>query len=249
LENGTVNVKRVSQKISASRTKLALPKYQTQEARPMLELSPHETRVLGSLMEKALTTPDQYPLSLNALTNACNQKSNRDPVMALEEAKVQEVVDGLANKKIVTEVLFGSRTTKYRQRFCNTEFSAIHLNPQELSIICVLFLRGPQTPGELRTLTKRLYPFADVQVVDATLDDLLIREDGPFIVKLEREPGRRESRYAHLFSGLVETDLSRSTHVQQPRDTSDQENRIVVLEQEVASLREELNMLKKELGL
>jgi uncharacterized protein YceH (UPF0502 family) len=196
----------------------------------MLELSPHETRVLGSLMEKALTTPDQYPLSLNALTNACNQKSNRDPVMALEEAKVQEVVDGLANKKIVTEVLFGSRTTKYRQRFCNTEFSAIHLNPQELSIICVLFLRGPQTPGELRTLTKRLYPFADVQVVDATLDDLLIREDGPF-------------------SGLVETDLSRSTHVQQPRDTSDQENRIVVLEQEVASLREELNMLKKELGL
>jgi uncharacterized protein YceH (UPF0502 family) len=215
----------------------------------MLELSLYETRVLGSLMEKALTTPDQYPLSLNTLTNACNQKSNRDPVMALAETQVQEIVEGLSNKKIVTEVLFGSRTTKYRQRFCNTEFSEIHLNPQELSIICVLFLRGPQTPGELRTLTKRLYPFASVQAVDATLDDLLTREDGPFVVKLEREPGRREPRYAHLFSGPVETALSHSSYEQTPQDASDQENRIVTLEQEVASLREELNMLKKELGL
>jgi uncharacterized protein YceH (UPF0502 family) len=217
----------------------------------MLELSLYEIRVLGALMEKAVTTPDQYPLSLNALSNACNQKSNREPVMALEEAQVQDVVDGLKHKKLVGEARFGGRTAKFKHRFCNTEFSEIHLNPQELSIICVLFLRGPQTPGELRTRTNRLYSFTDVQAVDTTLDDLLTREGGPFVVKLEREPGRRESRYAHLFSGPVDTAASHSAYVdvQQSLDTSNQENRIVALEQEVASLREELLALKKVFDL
>jgi uncharacterized protein YceH (UPF0502 family) len=202
-------------------------------------------------MEKALTTPDQYPLSLNALTNACNQKSNREPVMALEESQVQGVIDGLEKKKLVGEVRFGGRTAKFKHRFCNTEFSEIHLNPQEFSIICVLFLRGPQTPGELRTRTNRLYSFDDVQAVDASLEDLLTRKDGPFVIKLERELGKREARYAHLFSGPVDTVASLSAYPddQQPLDTSNQENRIVALEQEVASLREELLALKQVFDL
>ncbi|MFT5117281.1 MAG: hypothetical protein ACI9NY_000810 [Kiritimatiellia bacterium] len=214
----------------------------------MLELSLYEIRVLGALMEKAVTTPDQYPLSLNALSNACNQKSNREPVMALEEAQVQDVVDGLKHKKLVGEARFGGRTAKFKHRFCNTEFSEIHLNPQEFSIICVLFLRGPQTPGELRTRTNRLYSFTDVQAVDASLEDLLTRKDGPFVIKLERESGKRDARYAHLFSGPVDTDTTPSgsadTDERQVLDASDQENRIVALEREVASLREELLALK-----
>ncbi|MFT6221389.1 MAG: hypothetical protein ACJA0C_000792 [Candidatus Endobugula sp.] len=112
----------------------------------MLELTLYETRVLGSLIEKSLTTPDQYPLSLNALVSACNQKSNRDPVMELRELHVQELLDNLSEKRLVSNVIMGNRVPKFKQRFCNTEFSDIHLNPQELSLICTLFLRGPQTP-------------------------------------------------------------------------------------------------------
>ena len=169
-----------------------------------IELTLQETRVIGCLIEKEITTPEQYPLSLNALTNACNQRSNRDPVLDLDEVSVQQVVDGLIRKFHVSEHGgFGSRVPKFQHRFCNSNYGTLKFSPQELGVICELFLRGPQTPGELRSRTARLCRFADVTEVEAVLAQLAGREDGPFVVRLPREPGKRESRYAHLFSGEV----------------------------------------------
>jgi uncharacterized protein YceH (UPF0502 family) len=172
-----------------------------------IEFTPHEARVIGCLIEKEITTPDQYPLSLNALTNACNQKTNRDPVLDLSESVVQQSVDSLMKKYMVSDKSagYGGRVTKYKHRFCNTEFGSLKLSKQELGIICVMLLRGPQTPGELRSRTNRLCEFADADEVEATLRNLMSREDGPFIARLGRAPGARESRYAHLFSGTMES--------------------------------------------
>jgi uncharacterized protein YceH (UPF0502 family) len=169
-----------------------------------IELTPPEARVIGCLIEKQITTPDQYPLSLNALVNACNQKSNRDPVLDLDESAVQRTLDGLSKRHFVVERSgFGSRVPKYQHRFCNTEFGSLKLDAQELGVVCELLLRGPQTPGELRSRASRLATFTDVSEVEAALARLSSREDGPFVTRLAREPGRRESRYAHLFSGEV----------------------------------------------
>jgi hypothetical protein len=171
-----------------------------------IEFTPNEARVIGCLIEKAITTPDQYPLSLNALTNACNQKTNREPVLELSESVVQQTVDSLMKKYMVSDKSagYGGRVTKYRHRFCNTEFGPLKLSPQELGIVCVLLLRGPQTPVELRSRTNRLCEFTDVQQVESTLQGLMEREDGPFVTRLARAAGARESRYAHLFSGTPE---------------------------------------------
>ncbi|HEY0663727.1 MAG TPA: DUF480 domain-containing protein, partial [Thiobacillaceae bacterium] len=167
-----------------------------------LELSALEARVIGCLLEKQVTTPDQYPLSLNALVNACNQRSNRDPVLNLEEREVQAVVDGLMRKQLVLEKSgFGSRVPKYHQLFCNTQFGSLQFSPQQTAIVCELLLRGPQTPGELRTHAARLAPIRDVSEVETAVEDLMTRPEGPFVVRLAREPGRRESRYAQLFTG------------------------------------------------
>ncbi len=167
-----------------------------------LELTPHEIRIIGCLIEKEVTTPEQYPLSLNALTNACNQKSNRDPVLDLAEFAVQQLIDQLIKKRLLSEQSgYGSRVPKYKHLFCNTNFGTLKFSPQELAIVCELFLRGAQTPGELRSRASRLCRFADVNEVEAVLDGLAAREDGPFVLRLAREPGKRESRYAHLFSG------------------------------------------------
>jgi uncharacterized protein YceH (UPF0502 family) len=172
-----------------------------------IEFSPNEARVIGCLLEKEITTPDQYPLSLNALTNACNQKTNREPVLELSEAVVQQTVDALMKKYMVSDKSagYGGRVTKYKHRFCNTEFGSLKFSKQELGIICVLLLRGPQTPGELRARTNRLCEFTDADQVEATLQNLMTREDGPFIARLPRAAGARESRYAHLFSGAIES--------------------------------------------
>lgn len=172
-----------------------------------IEFSPNEARVIGCLIEKEITTPDQYPLSLNALTNACNQKTNREPVLDFSEAVVQQAVDSLMKKYLVSDKSagYGGRVTKYKHRFCNTEFGSLKFSAQELGIICVLLLRGPQTPGELRARTNRLCEFADADQVEATLENLMAREDGPFIARLPRAAGARESRYAHLFSGIIES--------------------------------------------
>jgi len=170
-----------------------------------VELTAPEARVIGSLIEKAITTPDQYPLSLNALVNACNQKSNRDPVMDLSESEVQQTLDGLSKKHLVMEKSgFGSRVPKYQHRFCNTEFGTLKLDPRELAIVCELLVRGPQTPGELRTRASRMAPFGETSDVEAALTRLRDRPDGPFVVQLAREPNRRDSRWAHLFSGPVQ---------------------------------------------
>jgi uncharacterized protein YceH (UPF0502 family) len=167
--------------------------------------TPNEARVIGCLIEKEITTPDQYPLSLNALTNACNQKTNREPVLDLSEAEVQQSVDSLMKKYMVSDKSagYGGRVTKYKHRFCNTEFGSLKFTKQELGVICVMLLRGPQTPGELRSRTNRLCEFADAEAVESTLRGLLTREDGPFIARLAKAPGARESRYAHLFSGAL----------------------------------------------
>jgi len=142
-----------------------------------MELSPLEARVIGCLLEKELTTPDQYPLSLNSLTLACNQKSSREPVLSLTESDVQAIIDDLNKKRLISEQSgFGSRVVKYKHRFCNTEFSELQLNNAEVALICVLLLRGPQTPGELKTRTARLHEFNDVGQVETALIGLSQRE-------------------------------------------------------------------------
>ncbi len=170
-----------------------------------VDLSAHEARVIGCLIEKQITTPDQYPLSLNALANACNQKSNRDPPMSLDEQTVQQVVDGLIKKHLMIEKSgFGSRVPKYQHIFCNTEFGSLKFTPLETAIVCELLVRGPQTPGELRTRANRMAPVTEVSEVETALRSLAQRPERALVVQLPREPGRRDSRWAHLFSGEID---------------------------------------------
>jgi hypothetical protein len=179
-----------------------------------IRLEPLEARVIGCLIEKSITTPDQYPLSLNALTLACNQKSNRDPVLDLDDATVQRTVDVLSRRHMIMERSgFGSRVPKYQHLFCNTEYGSLRFTPQELAIVCELLLRGPQTPGELRTRASRMAPFSDVTEVDAALETLATRADGPFVVRLPREPGRRDSRYAQRFGEYADFESAPATAV------------------------------------
>ena len=211
-----------------------------------IELTLNETRVIGCLLEKETTTPDQYPLSLNALINACNQKSNREPVMNLDQATVQQILDDLSQKYLVhgkTEP--GSRVEKYRHRFCNVGFGALEFSDQERGIICMLLLRGPQTPGELRSHCNRLCHFNDVKEVEAALQQLMERKDGPFVTCLAREPGKRESRYAHCFSGETRcVDDSAASDVPSDHSLTGDE-RITRLEQQVEELSRELELLKR----
>ena len=207
-----------------------------------IEFSANEARVIGCLIEKEITTPDQYPLSLNALTNACNQKTNREPVLELREADVQQSVDSLMKKYMVSDKSagYGGRVTKYKHRFCNTEFGSLKFPAQELGIICVLLLRGPQTPGELRARTARLCEFADAAAVEAALQTLLSREDGPFIARLPRAAGARESRYAHLFSGNIES-------VEEPAAAEEAAPGVPTLSQRVGQLEESVRHLQAQI--
>jgi len=165
-----------------------------------MALSAQALRILGSLLEKQVTTPELYPLSLNALVSACNQKSNREPVMNLSEADVQAQLDALEKQHLVTANSgFGQRVSKYEQRFCNSAFGNIRLNSAEVAVLTLLFLRGAQTPGELRSRSGRLHAFSDVEEVEYTLAQLSARDEGAMVVRLAREPGKRECRYMHLF--------------------------------------------------
>lgn len=212
-----------------------------------IELNALEARVIGCLIEKQITTPDQYPLSLNALTNACNQKSNRDPVMALDDATVQQTLDSLNHKHFILEKSgFGSRVPKFQHRFCNTEFGTVQFSPVEVAILCELMLRGPQTPGELRTRASRMCTLSGVDEIESALEQLATREDGPFVVKLPREPGRRDARYAHLLSGEVQVPPAaddRPPAAMPARPASD--DRLTRLEQSVEELRAEIELLKR----
>jgi hypothetical protein len=165
-----------------------------------IHLTALDARLIGCLIEKEITTPDQYPLSLNALLAAANQKNNRDPVLSLSEREVQFTVESLQRRHLVVEKSgFGSRVPKYQHRFCNTEYGTLKFTPQELAIVCELLLRGAQTPGELRSRAGRLAGFADAAEAEQVLEGLAARTDGPFVVRLAREPGRREARYAATF--------------------------------------------------
>ncbi|MGR5284016.1 YceH family protein [Vibrio maritimus] len=213
-----------------------------------IELSPVEARVIGCLIEKEITTPDQYPLTLNSLTTACNQKSNRDPVMSLSDADVQDAATALINRRLLSdESSFNSRVSKFQHRFCNTEFGDLKLNEQEKGIVCCMLLRGAQTPGEIRTRTNRLCSFTDVKEVEATLEAMASRENGALVVKLPREAGKRESRYMHLFSG--EVDIEQLTQEAASGSVtgvvaSAGQARIEALEAEVEALKQELGELK-----
>ena len=222
-----------------------------------VELTDQEARVIGCLIEKQIATPDQYPLSLNALTNACNQKSNREPVLDLAERDVQAVVDGLMRKQLVLEKSgFGSRVPKYHQLFCNTQFGTLKFSPLQTAIVCELLLRGPQTPGELRTRAARLAPVGEVSEIEDAVGELMSRPEGPYIVKLARQPGRRESRYAQLFTGPITDGLASDDHAPDegvrhaashpPRTTVDDAllQRIAALEATVTELRSEIEVLK-----
>ncbi|HHW4415306.1 YceH family protein [Citrobacter freundii] len=212
------------------------------------ELTATEARVIGCLLEKQVTTPEQYPLSVNGVVTACNQKTNREPVMNLSESEVQDQLDNLVKRHFLRTVSgFGNRVTKYEQRFCNSEFGNLKLSAGEVALITTLLLRGAQTPGELRSRASRMYEFSDVAEVEATLEQLATREDGPYVVRLAREPGKRESRYMHLFCGDV--DLTMVTTADEPQAaSSDLQARVEVLESEVAELKQRLESLLAHLG-
>jgi len=212
------------------------------------QLTATEARVIGCLLEKQVTTPEQYPLSVNAVTLACNQKTNREPVMNLAEHEVQEQLDALVKRHYLRTVSgFGNRVTKYEQRFCNSEFGALKLNPAEVALIATLLLRGAQTPGELRTRAARMHEFADMQEVEQALEGLATREDGPFVLRLAREPGKRESRYMHLFSGEVDT-ADAAPEAAAPVADETLLARVKALENEVEELKQRLDSLLAHLG-
>ena len=207
-----------------------------------------EIRVIGCLIEKEITTPEHYPLTLNALTNACNQKSNRGPVTSMTDSNVLDALNALIKDRLVTDETRGnSRVAKYQHRFCNTEFGSLKLSKQEIAILCVLFLRGPQTPGELRTRTQRLCEFENVAQVEAVLNTLASDELSPKVVKLSKEPGKREARYGHLFCGELSDNASEAglQETSTENENAEKNQRIEQLEVEVAQLRTELDELKQ----
>jgi hypothetical protein len=234
----------------------------------LLQLSPLQARVIGVLMEKEITTPDQYPLSLNALTLGCNQKSSRDPVMQLSESEVQNVLDELRAKNLLFEhQASGSRVVKYKHRFCNTQFSSWQFTSQQLALVCVLLLRGAQTPGELRTRTNRLAEFDNVNQVEAILMQLSDFNSEKLVVKLNPVPGKREPRFTHLFCPNQQTEASEQaplTHANTnnhgsnvntqaspaPADNSDLNNalsRISELEEKLEALTSQVSNMQETL--
>jgi uncharacterized protein YceH (UPF0502 family) len=201
-----------------------------------IQLSEKEVRVIGSLIEKEINTPEYYPLSLNSLTNACNQKSNREPVVSFTENEVKDTIDSLRSKRLVRMVEAGGRVPKYKQAFTEE----LNLSPNEIAALAVLMLRGPQTAGEIRTRSGRLYNFNNINEVEETLENLNKREDGPFVVKLERQPGMKERRYAHLFCG--------QPVMEEKEKIPGDDERISKLELILNDLLTELNQLKEQVA-
>ena len=207
----------------------------------MLEqLNENEARILGSLVEKQLTTPEYYPLTLNALVNACNQKNNREPVMSLGEGAVSTSVELLRDRNLIY-VFYGStsRVPKYKHMLP----SVYELEPSETAVMAVLLLRGPQTLGELRTRTERMHNFAGLGEVQETLDGLSRREE-PLVVKLPVLPGQKEARFAHTLSGEIDVEALAAAHPTRSAVAGASADRIAKLEQEVTALREEVESLK-----
>lgn len=204
-----------------------------------IQLNEIEVRVLGALLEKEITTPDYYPLSLNALINACNQKSNREPVMNLDEGAVREALDSLNGTGLAGPISSAeSRVTKYAHRLQE----AFNFDRRETALLCVLFLRGPQTPGELRGRTERMYRFDGLEAVESALHRLIDREP-PLVKKLPRLPGTKESRYAHLLAGEMEAEVELNAVSEAAGCETE---RIARLESEVAALQQEIADLKQQ---
>ena len=211
-------------------------------------LTAHEARVIGCLMEKATVTPDQYPLTLNALTNAANQKSSREPVLSLDPGTVQRVARDL-NAKHLVRIEEHPRTgaEKYKQRFCNTTYSDYQFGPAEFAIICLLLLRGAQTPGEMKARSGRLHTFDGNSDVANAITALVEREGEPLLVKLPRTLGRKDAEYMHLFCGpidiaahAVQAEAAKSSNVSGRSSVSELAERVSVLEMELAALKGQL---------
>jgi uncharacterized protein YceH (UPF0502 family) len=223
-----------------------------------MHLTPTEARVLGALIEKEITTPEYYPLSLNALVNACNQKNNREPVTSLDEADVRQALHGLETERLAGPVRSDGRVAKYEHRVQEV----FNFTRGEIAVVCVLLLRGPQTPGELRGRTERMYRFDELSDVQSVLQRLIAREPEPLVKVLPRQPGTKEARYTHLLSGDVETfePLGQaqsqssasysyaSSHSSATSSADDEElkERMAQLEAEVAILTRELSELREE---
>jgi len=211
-----------------------------------LQLSAAEVRVLGALVEKEITTPEYYPLSLNALVNACNQKSNREPVMTLDEDAVQKALRSLTDQSLARSASGDSRVAKFEHRL--NELYNFHRH--EIAVLCVLLLRGPQTPGELRTRTERMYAFEDLEAVHSALN-LLMRREPPLVKVLPRQPGTKESRFVHLLSGDAApeahpAELAESAETSSSNVSTRDRERIEQLEAEVTELRRELETLREQ---
>lgn len=198
----------------------------------MEPLDPVEIRVLGALLEKESTTPEYYPLSLNALVNACNQKSNRHPVVSYDESTVLAGVEAMRERRFAAVIVGSGRVHKYAQRFSET----LNLGRREMALLCTLMLRGAQTLGELRDRSERMHNFADLEEVESCLQRLAGWESGPLAVKMPRQPGQKEARYAHLLGGKV--------LVEEP--SGDVDRQPAGLEMEVARLREEVRDLQRQ---
>jgi uncharacterized protein YceH (UPF0502 family) len=205
-----------------------------------------EVRVLGSLVEKQITTPEYYPLTLNALTNACNQKSNREPVVSFSEPTVTQAIESLREKNLVY-VFYGStsRVPKYKHMMPEV----LQLNPRELAVLCVLMLRGAQTTGELKERTGRLADFTALGEVEETLASLSAREDQSLVVRLARQPGQKEARYAHLLAGDYPADqlIEAAPSEDRSTDSGARASRLGKLEEEVVTLRAEVTELRRRL--
>jgi uncharacterized protein YceH (UPF0502 family) len=209
----------------------------------ILPLSTAEVRVLGALVEKSIATPDYYPLSLNALTNACNQLTNREPVMSLEESDVTRAMDRLREQRLATRYHGAeSRIARYK----HTLTDAMLLTPAEVALLCVLMLRGPQTVGELRTRTERLFKFDTLPEVEEALNALAIRTPDSLVAKLPRQPGTKESRYTHLLSGPVESAALENSARPKDGTAPAADDRAAQLETEIAALRREVAELKEQ---
>jgi uncharacterized protein YceH (UPF0502 family) len=211
------------------------------------ELNDIEVRVLGSLVEKQVTTPEYYPLTLNALVLACNQKNNRNPITSLDEAAVAHALETLREKNL-TYVFYGSTSRVAKYKHVMTE--VLHLTPSQLALMCVLMLRGPQTVGELRGAASRLHEFSSLEEVEETVNSLISREPDAVVTRLPRQPGQKEARFAHLLSGSIpidETAHARSENQSAPR--ASQSDRVSNLESEVARLTSEMESLREQFNL
>jgi uncharacterized protein YceH (UPF0502 family) len=222
-----------------------------------ITLSPEDARIIGCLMEKAVTTPDQYPLTLNALTNACNQKSSRDPVMNLTSGNVQHTARALQEKFLIkNNENFRSGVEKYEQRLCNTPLTDYQLSPGEYAVLCLLLLRGPQTAGEIRARSPRLHVFEDNQAVADVFSGMIHREEGAIIARLPRKSGRQDHEYMHLFAGDIAPTQEDAPSLASRANTTpgaaskhrEGSGRIDELEARVAKLETALASLAEQLG-